>query len=253
MILGTQINPTTADSYSESGPSIAALNDGGFVVTWDYGNSSDSEIYAQRYNSNGEAQGSEFVVNTYTIGNQLDPSITDLKDGGFVVSWESVGQDSSSFFDIYAQRYDANGVAQGKEFLVNSYTTDNQFRSSIASLNDGGFVVSWTSAGQDGSDWGVYAQRYDASGIAQDSEFRVNTTTTNYQSTSSVTGLNDGGFVVSWSSGDNSLADINAQRYDADGVAVGSEFQSNTAIGEQFPSSIIALNDGGFVATWKNP
>jgi Ca2+-binding RTX toxin-like protein len=31
-------------------------------------------------------------------------------------------------------------------------------------LHDGGFVVSWTSDGQDGSGYGIYAQRYDANG-----------------------------------------------------------------------------------------
>jgi hypothetical protein len=37
---------------------------------------------------------------------------------------------------------------------------------------DGDFVVLWHSDGQDGNLWGVYAQRYDAYGQPEGSEFR---------------------------------------------------------------------------------
>ena len=60
---------------------------------------------------------------------------------------------------IYAQRYDANGAASGAEFQVNTYTTSNQIFPSIAALSDGGFVVIWTSYGQDDQNvnGGIYA------------------------------------------------------------------------------------------------
>ena len=44
----------------------------------------------------------------------------------------------------------------------------------MAALADGGFVVTWTSDGQDGSGYGIYGQRYAADGTAVGSEFRVN-------------------------------------------------------------------------------
>ena len=47
----------------------------------------------------------------------------------------------------------------------------------VAMDADGDFVVAWPSYGQDGSGYGVYAQRYNAAGVAQASEFRVNTYT----------------------------------------------------------------------------
>ncbi|MCW5619138.1 MAG: hypothetical protein KIS65_08030, partial [Nitrosomonas sp.] len=64
------------------------------------------------------------------------------------------------------QRYDANGEIQGGEFRVNTMSAGHQSNSSVAALADGGFVVSWDSYGQDGSDYGVYAKRYDADGDA---------------------------------------------------------------------------------------
>ena len=34
----------------------------------------------------------------------------------------------------------------------------------VITAADGGYVVTWSSYGQDGSEWGIYAQRYDAAG-----------------------------------------------------------------------------------------
>ena len=61
--------------------------------------SPDSESYAP--------VGAEFQVNTYTIGNKYGPSTTALSDGGFVITWQSLGQDGDGY-GVYAQRYDAN-------------------------------------------------------------------------------------------------------------------------------------------------
>ena len=64
------------------------------------------------------------------------------------------------------------------EFQVNTYTTSNQSGSSTAALNDGSFVVTWTSDLQDGDYYGIYAQRYDLDGDVNGAEFQVNTHTT---------------------------------------------------------------------------
>ena len=55
-------------------------------------------------------------------------------------------------------------MATGMEFQVNTYTSLDQKFPSITGLNDGGFVVSWRSGGQDGSGLGVYAQVCNADG-----------------------------------------------------------------------------------------
>jgi len=72
--------------------------------------------------------------------------------------------------------YNAAGVAQGAEFRVNEYTARSQRASTIAMDAAGDFIVTWSSNGQDGSGYGIYAQRYDAAGTAQGGEFKVNTT-----------------------------------------------------------------------------
>ena len=69
---------------------------------------------------------------------------------------------------------------------MNSYTTSNQISPSVAVDADGDFVIAWQSRDQDGSGYGVFAQRYNAAGTPQGAEFRVNTYTTGYQVSPSV-------------------------------------------------------------------
>ncbi|MEX2114325.1 MAG: hypothetical protein WD845_14120 [Pirellulales bacterium] len=166
--------------------------------------------------------GPEFLVNTFTTDGQYNPSVATDVDGDFVVAWQSFGQEHLS--GIYAQRYNAGGVALGSEFQVNTTETDQQLDPSVAMDADGDFVVVWTSepflaAGQDGDGDGVYAQRYNAAGVAQGSEFRVNTYTIGDQNDATVAMDADGDFVVVWTSvAQENGFDVYAQRYNAAGM-----------------------------------
>ena len=246
----TQVNTYTVGKQND--PSVAALSDGGFVVTWssDIQDGSNFGIYAQRYDAGGLPTGTEFRVNTYTVGRQIDPSVAALSVGGFVVTWSSDIQDGNKL-DIYGQRYDALGSPSGAEFRVNTYTASNQYEPSVAALSDGGFVVTWSSDVQGE----IYAQRYDAGGVPVGTEFQVNTHTTSDQEDPSVAALSDGGFVVTWESNgqDGFGLGIYAQRYDVGGLPTGTEFRVNTyTVNNEINPSVTALSDGGFVVAWES-
>ena len=248
------INTVTNDEQSY--PSVTGLADGGFVVTWmSHNQDGDSwGVYGQRYAADGAASGDEFLINTYTSNQQQEPSVTALNDGGFVVTWMSNGNDGSGW-GVYGQRYAADGAASGNEFLINSFTSNNQYDPSVTALADGGFVVTWRGGDQDGSGYGVFGQRYAADGTATGAEFQVNTYTSDNQQEPSVTGLADGGFVVTWMSDnqDGSSWGVYGQRYAADGAASGDEFLINTyTSNQQQEPSVTALSDGGFVVTWMS-
>jgi hypothetical protein len=197
-----RVNSVTVDNHTI--PSVAALGNGGFVVTWHWYNQdgSVSGVYGQRYSAAGAKVGPEFRVNTYTAGIQSNPSVAGLGNGGFVVTWQSEGQDGFPGYGVYGQRYSAAGARVGPEFRVNTTTVDDQYFPSVAALGDGGFVVTWT--GQEGGSnlSGVYGQRYSATGATVGPEFLVNTTTANYQDHPSIAGLSNGGFVVTWQAND---------------------------------------------------
>jgi hypothetical protein len=74
-------------------------------------------------------------------------------DGSFVIAWQE------SQYEVGAQAFNNSGVKIGRELLVNATTANFQFDPAVA-LQPSGFVVAWTSDKQDGSGYGVYAQRF---------------------------------------------------------------------------------------------
>jgi hypothetical protein len=254
-----RVNSYTANTQNAS--AVSMDGDGDFVVTWSSGsyngNTQDGSgfgIYAQRYNSAGAVQGSEFRVNSYTTSTQNYPAVAMSDDGDFVVAWQSFGQDGFAS-GIYAQRYKSDASLNGSEFRVNSYTDNQQTNPLVALDSDGDFVITWQSYGQDGSAYGLYAQRYKSDGSLNGSEFKVNSYTDSYQTNSSLAMDNAGDFVATWNSEaqDNSGNGVFARRYKSDGSADGSEFQVNSyTTFTQFSSSVAMDNAGDFVVAWHS-
>ena len=251
---GNEFRINTSTIRDQRLPSIASDPSGNFVVTW-YSYSQDGSdlgIYAQRYNSSGATLGSEFRVNTYTTSEQRNQVVSIDSSGNFVIAWSSNFQDGSGT-GIYAQRYNNSGNAQGSEFRVNTYTTSNQRNPAIAVDSSGNFVVAWESFGQDDSVYGIYAQRYNAAGNPQGSEFRVNTSTSGEQIDPEVNFDGSGNFIITWTGRDGSGAGILAQRYNDSGVALGNEFVVNTfTTNTQNQSSIAIDNSGKTVIVWND-
>ncbi len=245
---------TTGYNTDQNYSSTTGLNDGGFIVTWQSLSQDGSGygVYGQKFDSNGNMVGSEFQVNTYTTSDQKFSEVTGLSDGGFIVTWESFGQDGS-YQGIYMQRYDAGGIAVGSETLVNTTTYNRQMAPTITEIVNGNIVVVWS--GRDSSSGGIKGQIYDSTGTTVGSEFQLNTHTISSQVYPSVTALKGGGFVATWASNDQdgSGYGVFARRYDAGGVAIGNEFQVNTYwTSAQDYISTAGLEDGGFVVTWAS-
>lgn len=201
------------------------------------------------------ANGVEFQVNTFTTQGQDDATVTALSDGGFVVTWTSDDQDGS-FLGVYGQRYDTAGNQVGAEFQVNTSTASSQSTSATTALSGGGFVVTWQALQVGGNLIDIYAQQYDANGAAVGGEFRVNTTLDSHQIGASISGLADGGYVITWTTRDGGVDNpysIAAQRFDANGQAVGAELSVNTVTASiQATSDVVGLASGGFVVTWAS-
>ncbi|MBB3020055.1 Ca2+-binding RTX toxin-like protein [Microvirga lupini] len=245
----TRVNTTTPDN--QRGPAITFLKDGGWVVTWE--SEADEGIYQQRYGANGRPIGQEFLVSTNNITNKSGPSVGALEDGGWVVTWNSFGQDGNGS-GLYQQRFDANGTLKGGEIPVNSTVAGNQTLSQVTGLSDGGWVVTWESDHGTGI-YDVYQQRYNANGTTRGGEVRINTTTEYSQTNVSVVALKDGGWVVTWQSAQDFFGDVDLyqQRYNADGSTRGGEVRVNsTAAGGQIEPSVTALSDGGWVVVWHS-
>ncbi|MBF9231749.1 cadherin repeat domain-containing protein, partial [Microvirga sp. BT350] len=246
------VNITTPKDQTD--PCVTALTDGGWVVTWTSGDPYDGDVYQQRYDKNGHAVFSaDKRVNTTTTYDQSGSSVTALADGGWVVTWHSFLQDGSSN-GVYQQRYDATGNPVGVERAVNVLTDGNQYRASVTSLTDGGWVVTWESHSGAGSNTHhLFQQRFDKDGNATSpTDITVEGNTADYKLISSVTGLTDGGWVVTWTSYNN--GDLYQQRFDKYGHAVFPlPVRVNiTSTDAQEPAVVTALADGGWVVVWES-
>jgi len=195
--------------------------------------------------------GSEFQVNSSGSEYQKEGVVTSLNNGGFVIAWTGYPHGGNDH-DIFAQRYKFDGSVDGDEFLVNTYTANEQSSPNVTNLSNGGFIIVWQSDAQDGSDSGVFAQRYKADGSIDGAEFQVNTSVTGYQGSATVISINNGDFIISWFSHDQNSEGLFAQRYKVDGSTYGSQFQVISATGNsQGVPTATSLSNDGFAITWS--
>ena len=87
----TLVNTLTAGDQTKA--QVTALASGGYIVTWETSDSAQdgngTAIKAQLLDASGAAVGGEFRVNSQTVANQQQPTVTGLADGGFVVAWQT--------------------------------------------------------------------------------------------------------------------------------------------------------------------
>ena len=251
-----QINTYTTNTQGE--PAVAVDPWGNFVVVWEsFGqDGSGFGVFGRRYEKSGTPLGGEFQVNTFTTGNQYSPILATDPSGGFVVLWESFGQDGSGF-GVFGRRFDKTGTPLGAEFQVNSYTTINQVSPSLTMDAWGNFVVVWGSDGQDGSEYGVFGQRFDRTGNPRGSEFQVSiyTALDQFPRKTAVSSHPSGDFVVVWQSTSQggSGSGIFGRRYDDTGASQGGEVQINTYSGTRQRHAAVAVHaSGNFMVIWES-
>ncbi len=254
--VGTEFQVNTYTTSEQKYPAVASAASGNFVVVWESDNNQDGSafgVFGQRFSNTGAPLGSEFQVNTYITGDQQSPALAVDAAGDFVVVWQSPHDGDGD--GVFGQRFNSNGTPVGTEFQVNTYTTDFQAAPAVGSDAAGNFVVVWTSYSQDGSQEGIFGQRFASSGAPVGTEFQVNTYTTGAQDGSAIALDAAGNFVVTWRSDANQDGDnhgVFGQRFASNGARLGTEFQINTyTTGSQgsYPNSV-AASPNNFVVVW---
>jgi hypothetical protein len=104
------------------GPAITALTDGGFAVAWqDNGaqpsDGSGSAIFVQAYDALAHAAGAAMRVNSQTDGDQIDPSITGMAGGGFMVSWTDLHGSGADDDEVRAQIFERVAATPAVEIV----------------------------------------------------------------------------------------------------------------------------------------
>lgn len=257
-----QVNTYTTEFQER--PAVAVQDNGDFLVVWESDGSSGSDssgrsIQGQRYDSLGQALGSEFQVNSVTSGSQALLTTDTLANGDVIAIWTSPSSDDgdTSGNSIQGQRFDSQGLSLGTQFQVNAYTTGGQTEPSVEASPDGGFVVAWTSTGSVGSDdqdTSIQAQRFDSAGQSQGSQFQVNAYTTGIQNDPDVSVAQDGTFLVVWEGrGPNTggFPGIHGQLFDATGQPQGGAIEI-AADNDFFRNPAAAAGPGAqHLVTWS--
>lgn len=192
------------------------------------------------------------VADSGTTVAAREPDLAMDADGDFVVVWEQY------LTGIRAQRYNANGTAQGSQVVVTTVSTAQAPAVGMDAV--GNFVVTWYSRPPSGSSYVVNARRFNAVGTARGNAFAVTLEAAGARS-HDVAMEDDGDFVVVWQREASGQAlrdqDIRARRYNASGIAQGTEIQVSefpdvmpTRQARGLDPAIALLPDGGFVVAW---
>src|SRR5687768_6881678 len=124
--------------------------------------------------ANGQTPGPEFQINVTTTDMQESSAVAAHADGRFVVVWLHRGDLSAGGWNVVGRRFGPTGPLTD-EFLVTEWTTGGQLSGAVAMDPDGNFMVVWYDYdGRDGDRYGVFGQRFDASGARVGPEFLVN-------------------------------------------------------------------------------
>jgi len=248
-------------------PSIGMDRNGNFVIVWEDERHGHCDIYAQMFDLGGESIGNNFRINNDAGPfDHKNPKIAMNGMGDFTVVWEDSG---GGLWDIYAQRFDKNGLTLGTNFKVNEdLDTGGCFSPSVAMNDSGAFVVAWHDSCDITND--VYAQRYNTHGLPVGSNFKVNDDCGNQpQGFSSVAISKSGEFVIAWQDMRDGQYDIYMQIYDQDGSPQGGNCKINddipTGVKESQHSSVttnassshryprISIDESGtFIVTWED-
>jgi hypothetical protein len=250
----TQIN--TYGPEQQSLPRGAMADESTYIAVWMslFQDGDGFGIFGQLLAPDLVHIGTEFQVNSYTVSDQTLPSAVGLPGGGFLVFWQSLGQDGDDW-GVFGQRFNGQGAKDGVEFRVNQSTAGRQKFPVAAVFPDGGFVVVWEhhAPGDDGYD--ITAQLRGPDGKVTEPDFRVNNFSKSWQRWPDVAAVSADAFLVTWTSygQDGSGAGVIGQVFDQAGARVGHEFQANTfTAGNQWISQAAAFGDSGFIIAWMS-
>ena len=217
-----------------------SLGTGGFAVAYSHASGINNDIFIQQYDAAGTRQGGPIdtvAVNTSTVdlavlsngnyavvGDQSnghfefglvttggirlgglsfvgrDSSITALRNGGFVIVYDTYVSGNSGPSLVEAQVFSPNGTTLGGPIYVHTMSNSALGHPDVAAMPDGNFVISWTDTSPDVLMPTVEARVFDQSGGAVTN---VTAVSTNHDAVATVFGstvaaLSNTSFAVLW-------------------------------------------------------
>lgn len=128
-----------SDADADTDADVAALSDGGWVVTWRVGDN----IYGQIYNSNGNKQGGQLDLATAPDEIRSNARVISLNDGGFALGWIDYTDK-----EISVRAFDATGE---KATLKTDLPFEgfDAYELAMSLTADGRILLTWTDYADD--------------------------------------------------------------------------------------------------------
>jgi Ca2+-binding RTX toxin-like protein len=205
----------------------------------------------------------EVQLNSITSGERsfTGQAVASFPDGRTVVVWSQFPDPTDgSDLGIRARILRPDGSADAPEFLVNTTTQGRQTEAGVAVLDDGRFVVVWTSnEPADGSESCVRARVFKGNGTpasynGSTQDFIVNTEGAGTQDSPLVAPAGDDGFIVAFRSNANPRTEwqVKTRRFAANLPSGPEGLVNSFIVSARFVQSITRLADGGHVIAWHD-
>lgn len=185
------------------------------------------------------------VVNHREVGGQWQPSLASRGPKGLVVVYSSLEHDESGF-GIAARMLDVEGLATGREFLVNHRLEESQTRPAAAGCPDGSFVVVWESQEDSGV---IGARLFDGDGQSSGEDLDVSGTLSGPHGRPLALCGEDGAFLF-WERGPSGRGTLMGRALGRDG-AVGKRGFAVTPSGLVAGTSDVVAVPDGFLVIWS--
>ncbi len=252
---GVQVFTVLGNGVGKGGCDMVELGGGTILVVYASPNVDGSGwgIVGQTTNWSAPSNFSKpWVINSQTVGDQVDPSIVRLTNGDYVVAY----RDGAGI--AYTRRFSPLHKPTGVrlERIANTTTLLDQNQLTVAATPEGGrAMLAWTGfvPGLDGQE--IRARVLDHNGKPVSGEIGLNKTTVDNQSTPAVA-AGIARFVAVWNSygQDGSQDGIVGRVFDSDGQALTSEVVVNELTqGQQHSPAVAMLDNGQWLAAWHHP
>jgi hypothetical protein len=204
--------------------------------------------------------GRNFCANKTATGNQMNPKVQLLADNNIIAVWQcNVAGTPGIYARMAKGTTTKTNSTYGTNFFtidlrVNTYIKGQQVDPAVTAMPDGSAIMTWSSYGEDGSMYGVYARKITKTGaLSPAKEFLVNQYTQYNQRKPAITTLANGQYVITWISEQERFynsVDVYARVFTATGVPVTDEIPVNSGVRPCDTPDVAPLNDGGFTVVW---
>jgi hypothetical protein len=212
---------------------------GNFIVAWiDYRNG-NSDVYAQRFDQDGNPIGSNFRINQETGPRDYWDTRISMDENKFVVTWQSYVAGTSN---TYKRSFQNDGNPLSSEIRINEIVGTGAQRNPAIDINAGGSVIAtW----QDyRTDMAIYFQRLNVQGDTLGGNIRVAV-----GHNPDVAVSEDSSFAISY---DNS-GNIYFQKFSPNGDSLGPAITiSDTSLNSRTRVSIDVDSENNHIVTWED-